>query len=379
MSSTLPTVRIIFDRKHTASKTKVGLVQIEMLFGRKRKFISTGVRLYQGEWNERSHVVNRKDMYLLNKRIDGLKAKIDKYLNDLLENDTPFDFDAFTRWLATENEKSASFLDWMSDRILERNLAESTKSSHRKVVNALVGFGKIVTFSDISKSAVIRFDDHLHSKGLKQSSIWSYHSTLRTYIGEAVRRGLLPASPYSELKIEHGKSEWGKFLTKEELERIMATPMPKVNLDRARDLFVIQCYTGMAYADIMSFDYSRVKKNNGMFVYSTERVKTGVAFTTVLDSKVLDILKKYDNMLPRISSTQYSVLLKRMAKICGIDKPIASHYGRRTCGMVLLNEGYPIEVVAKILGHSNIKTTQDAYARILDDTVVKEFAKRHKD
>lgn len=379
MSSKIPTVRILFDRKHMATKTKVGLVQIEIMFERKRKFLSTGVKLFAGEWNERTHVINRKDMFLLNKRIDSMKAKIDRHLNDLIDNDTPFDFDTFDRWMATENEKETSFLDWMSDRILERDLSKSTKSNHRKVVNALIGFGKLVTFSDINKPTVMKFDDYLHSKGLKQTTIWFYHRTLRTHIKEAVRRDLLSKNPYDELKFEHGKSEWGKFLTKEELERVMSAPMPKANLDRARDLFVIQCYTGMAYADIMSFDYSHVKISSGLHVYSTERVKTGVAFTTVLGSKVLDILKKYDNKPPKISTTQYSILLKRMAKLCGIDKPIASHYGRRTCGMVLLNEGYPIEVVAKILGHSNIKTTQEAYARILDDTVVKEFAKRHKD
>ena len=51
---------------------------------------------------------------------------------------------------------------------------------------------------------------------------------------------------------------------------------------------------------------------------------------------------------------------------CDIDKPLATHWARRTCGMLMLNKGYSIEVVAKVLGHSDIKTTQHCYAKILD-------------
>ena len=60
---------------------------------------------------------------------------------------------------------------------------------------------------------------------------------------------------------------------------------------------------------------------------------------------------------------------------CDIDKPLATHWARRTCGMLMLNKGYSIEVVAKVLGHSDIKTTQHCYAKILDRTVIDSFKK----
>lgn len=60
---------------------------------------------------------------------------------------------------------------------------------------------------------------------------------------------------------------------------------------------------------------------------------------------------------------------------CNIDKPLATHWARRTCGMLMLNKGYSIEVVAKVLGHSDIKTTQQCYAKILDRTVIDSFKK----
>lgn len=64
-----------------------------------------------------------------------------------------------------------------------------------------------------------------------------------------------------------------------------------------------------------------------------------------------------------------------MADACGIDKPITSHDGRRSCGYVLLNAGVPIEVVSRVLGHQSVKMTESAYAKVLNKTLVAAFAK----
>lgn len=378
MSTHYPATRVLFDRKHVATKEKVGLVQIEVMYERKRKFISTGVKVYQGEWSERSHVINRPDMFSLNHRIDEVKGKIDEYINGIIEQGAQFSFDNFDRWLSADNEKQMSFIEWASSRIEQRtDIARNTRKSHRKIVAALCDFGRIVSFSELTKANIMRFDDYLHSKMRKQTTIYTYHRILRTYIHEAMRRELIDKDPYLGIKLDRGKSEWGRFLTIEELQMVQTAKMPTQSIERVRDLFVLQCLTGMAYADLMEFDYSRVQESNGQTIYSVERVKTGIPFTAVLLPKALEILKKYNYHIPPITNQQYNMRLKVVADAAGIDKPIASHYGRRTCGMVLLNDGFPIEVVAKVLGHSNIKTTQEAYARILDNTVAKEFAKRN--
>lgn len=379
MAQIYPSTRVLFDRKHQATRTKVGLVQLEILYLRRRKYVSTGVKVFAGQWSDRDHVINRPDLISLNKRIDAQKARIDEYVNGLIEQGDAFDFAAFDRWLAVQEEKRVTFLEWLEDIITTRpDIRESTRKTHRKLVSRLREFGRIVFFGDLSKSNIMRFDDYLHEKGIRQTTIFSYHKELKTYILEAMRRELLDANPYLTIKIERGKSEWGKFLEPEELERIECATMPTQSLDRVRDLFLFQCYTGLAYADLMSFDIARVHIYNGMHVYSGGRLKTDIQFTTVLTEKALAILEKYGNSLPAITNQQYNLRLKVLADAAGIDKPIASHYGRRTCGMVLLNEGFPIEVVAKVLGHASIKTTQEAYARILDKTVAREFARRRR-
>lgn len=374
-----PTVRTVFDRKNAATRQKTGLVQIVVLHDRKRKYVSTGVKVYKDQWNDRNGVVNRVDAPTLNKRIEDIKGRIDEYINGLIEKGEAFAFDAFDRWLAAENERKVSFIDWVDARIeMRKDIAESSRRVQRKIVTALAAFGKIVSFDDLTRANIVKFDDWLHAKGLRQTTVWSYHKMLKTYVNEARRRELTDRDPYMSFKADRGRSEWGRFLTAEEVERIETAAMPTESIARVRDLFLMQCYTGLAYADLMAADFTSFEDVDGVRILRNERRKTGVGYTTVLTDKAVAILEHYGYRLPEISNAQYNMRLKVVAQAAGIDKPIASHYGRRTCGMLLLNEGFPIEIVAKVLGHSNIKTTQEAYARILDATVAREFAKRRK-
>lgn len=107
-----------------------------------------------------------------------------------------------------------------------------------------------------------------------------------------------------------------------------------------------------------------------MKVLTGTRHKTDELYIIPLVPECVAILERYGYCLPYMTLQQYNMRIKAVADMCGIDKPIASHWGRRTCGMVLLNHGISIEVVAKILGHANIRTTQACYAKILDNTVI---------
>jgi integrase/recombinase XerD len=66
--------------------------------------------------------------------------------------------------------------------------------------------------------------------------------------------------------------------------------------------------------------------------------------------------------------------LKTISDFVGINKELTHHVARHTCATLLLNKGMPIEVVQKILGHADIRTTK-IYAKMLNETVKKEMAK----
>lgn len=89
----------------------------------------------------------------------------------------------------------------------------------------------------------------------------------------------------------------------------------------------------------------------------------------------LAILKKYEGQLPKgellpvLSNQKLNSYLKEIADLCGINKNITFHLARHTFSTtVTLAKGVPIETVSKMLGHTNIETTQ-IYARITNDKI----------
>lgn len=202
---------------------------------------------------------------------------------------------------------------------------------------------------------------------------YNYHKRLKRYLHEAMKFGMLDADPYIGLHFERGKFEKRKYLTENELEIIRSCKINVQAIARVRDLFLFQCYTGLAYADFEKFDFEKdVEERNGKYIVADRRKKTNEDYKIVLLTPAIEILKKYDYKLPIISNQKYNVSLKVVAQYAGIDKNITTHMGRHTFAVFALNNGVPIEVVAKMLGHTNIRTTQ-IYAKVLNSEVEKGF------
>lgn len=372
-----PLVRVVFDRKKTATKQKAALVQVEVQMNGRKKYLSTGVKVYKDQWSlAHGGVVNSIEAVELNARVAAVKKQVDGYIAERQTKGEVFDFDLFGEWMRRNEgkEKKVSFIDWVEERIETRkDIRETTRKTQRKLVPVLREFGCISGFGDLTRVNIMRFDDFLKSKGNRQTTVYSYHKFLKHYAADAVMLGLARRNPYFGLKLDKGKSEGERFLTDSELRRIEKAVMPTVSIGKVRDLFLMQCYTGLAYSDLMEFDWRRVDEERGRMILRGRRRKTGIEFMVVLTEKALEILERYEYTLPKISNAQYNLRLKVVADAAGIDKPIASHWGRRTCGMYLLNHGVRMEVVSKVLGHSSIRTTEQVYARILPNTVIEAF------
>lgn len=180
------------------------------------------------------------------------------------------------------------------------------------------------------------------------------------YINDAIQSEIIGSNPYDGIKIERGKSGVRRYLTHRRLR-----------------LFLFQCYTGFAYAELAKFDFTKVVERNGKFVVHDIRQKTSELFYIVLLSPAVNILKKYNFKLPIISSQQYNVQLKAVVALAGLQKSLTSHMGRHTFAVMVLNNGVRIETVSKMMGHSDIKTTQ-IYAQFLNSEVEREFDRLEK-
>ena len=134
-------------------------------------------------------------------------------------------------------------------------------------------------------------------------------------------------------------------------------------------LFLFGCWTGISFTDIKNLTTDNIVEMNGASWIVSKRQKTGVPFQIKLMDIPMQIIRRYepfrrDKRLFNIGSLDMvNKRIKAVAKKCGIEKPVSFHLSRHSFAVLALNYGMPIESVSKILGHTNITTTQ-IYAKV---------------
>lgn len=185
----------------------------------------------------------------------------------------------------------------------------------------------------------------------------------------ALKKQYVTMNPFAFVKIK-GKQKPLIVLSKEELNSIMNHKFAIVRLQQVADLFLLQCFTGMAYVDIMNFD-KKTHLQNDFICINRQKSETESLIPVLPQTRSL--LEKYAYQIPKISNQKYNSYIKEVAEIVGIEKPLTTHIGRKTCGSILLNEGVSIEVVSRILGHRDTKITQHIYARVNELRITREM------
>jgi integrase len=174
--------------------------------------------------------------------------------------------------------------------------------------------------------------------------------------------------------VERAEPRKDKFLTSEEIKAIESVILPK-HLARVRDMFIFSVYTGLAFSDMLDFSKDKVVEFDGELVIDGERLKDGVQYIIPLVSQAKACLDRQNWDFGTISNAKYNEYIKVVAARAKVDKPISSHWARHTAGMLMLNNGVPIEIVSRVLGHANISTTQRVYAHVRMKAVVREVKK----
>ena len=151
--ASVPTIRVIFDRRKTATAVKKASVEIEVYYNRERTRISTGVSVLKQQWRD-GMVVNHPEAQQLNETIRSMYDAIFARIETMQRNGT-FDVELLKQTKETEVEKKADFLDWLEERIYKRSVKESTRRQHIVMLNELRNFGLIRNFSDLTATLLL--------------------------------------------------------------------------------------------------------------------------------------------------------------------------------------------------------------------------------
>lgn len=367
-------LRYVFDaRKQANNDTVPGLLQIEVrLKGtNKRRTISTGVKLYKNQFSDRNGFTCKNHPNA--PAITGKVTRMFRQIEAFVMSDSCFGLDDVHKWNHDEAEIH-SVVEFIRSELRRMDPSYEVLEYHNSLIKRLEEFGKIKVFADLTYENIIEFDTHLRTTIKSQPTLYKRHSALRRFIKEAINRGLCKFDPYMQFKVKKGKSKDPVFLLENEIKMIQNYQPINDKLENTKDMFILQCFTGMAYIDMAQFTKSDISEIDGRKVINSRREKTDESFITLLLPEAEKILEKYNYMLPVLSNQKYNDYLKLLGTGAGITKTLTSHVARHTFGTYLINRDIPIETVSRAMGHSNIKMTQH-YAKLLGRKVVDDMSK----
>lgn len=361
-------VKVVFDRKNQAAKTGTGKIEICVYLSREERKWETVGTAEVGNWEvaaQSKNILAKVEHYeqiIKAMRMLGEELTIDKFNEHIFQAQNPRKPDETT--LFNGNDLRQSFVKFCREHIEKENLRPNSLKGFKVVFDSLEESGILNTLADLTPANVNAYDAWLHSKNNKTDyTIFGYHKKVHKYTRLLWRLQMISSDPYEHVKFNRGSNKERNPLSEAELLKMRKAKV-KGHLERTRDLFIFMAYTGLAYCDMELFDYATMTEECNDYTYiDGSRLKTGSKFFTPILPPAMDVLKKYDYKLPVISNQKLNEYCHVLEALCQINKPVTCHIGRHSFATLMLNYGFSLETVKRMLGHKNITTTQ-IYAKL---------------
>lgn len=254
-------------------------------------------------------------------------------------------------------------------------------------------FDHDISFEKFNEQYLSNYQRYLEGKNHKNSTISKELAALKWFLKWAMKKGYTKSGEFEKFKPKI-KNVQKKiiFLNKSELKRFTEYEIPtdKSYLEKIRDVFLFQCFTGLRYSDVFNLKRSDVK--DGHLEITTLKTADNLiielnSYSRKLLNKYIDVEFEHNKALPVISNQKMNDYLKELAELAEIDELVtqtyfkgnerieevlpkyslmSTHAGRRTFVCNALSLGIPPQVVMKWTGHSDYKAMKP-YIDIADE------------
>lgn len=219
-------------------------------------------------------------------------------------------------------------------------------------------------------------------KGYAIDTVRHHLAILKKICHLAYKKGYSEKCHFQHFALPRQSERTPRALSRESFEKIRDVEIPAYRKSHmlARDLFLFACYTGVSYADVVSItDENLYTDDSGALWLKYRRKKNEHRASVKLLPEALALLEKYkdetrETLFPLLRWSNLRRHMKALAALAGIKDDLCYHQSRHSFGTFLISADIPIESIAKMMGHSNIRTTQ-GYARITDDKISKDMDK----
>lgn len=386
---------LFFIRESKARKNGNVPIEVMITVNGERNSFSTGKQIAIEKWDKTKQQVKGKDQETqnLNNYLKAIKAKLYQKEAEFLERGfiitAQILYDAYFDKVESLKERSLFEVFEEHNQEQEKLVGNGvSKATHWVSVYTIRLLREFVQQKYKREDLYLRelnlnFIQSFHSflridKGMAQNSSTKHLKLLKKIINLSVANSYMAFNPFSTYKVEREPVDID-FLDEEELRKIINFDTPLPRLERAKDMFLFGCFTGLSYIDIKTLTPEHFEKDNtGRIWIKKRRVKTGVLSRIPLLPIAKLILDKYkggEKLLPIQDPADINKYLKDIAILCGINKRICFHTSRHTfASTVTLANNISLEVVSKMLGHTNTRMTAH-YAKLIDKCIGEQMDK----
>ena len=285
--------------------------------------------------------------------------------------------------LLATGEEERERLKLRSARINSTSSYRQSKTTQLNLREFIESRGtKDIAFEDITEEFGNSFKLFLKGvKGYKPTHINHCLCWLNRLVYIAVDRNILNFNPLEEVRYEKKGVPKRRHISRCDLKRIMETPMEDKNLELARRMFVFSSFTGLAYVDLRNLHPHHIGTTaDGRKYIREKRAKTNNEAFIPLHPIAEQIISLYNMtdyskpVFPLSSRDRMWLEYHALGVALNVDESLSAHVARHTFGVNMVTSGISMESVAKMMGHSNLRSTQ-IYAVITDYKISKDMDK----
>ena len=347
----------------------------------KMSVISTGVYCTLNEWNPKSET---RELTKLRERIGNtyqhLLSEHGIISVELLKN-TINGVNSTPQYILQAGEVDRERLRLRSLEINSTSTYRQSKTTHKNLRDFIESRDmKDILFKDIKHEFGESFKLYLkRDLGYKATHINHCLTWLNRLIYIAVDQEILRINPIEEVKYEKKDPPKLSHITREELKRIMDRPLPDKTQELARRMFIFSAFCGLAYVDMQRLYPAHIcKTSNGEMYIRINRAKTNVESFIPLHpiaEQIVSLYNTLDHTQPIFPTKNRDLIwreINQIGYIAGIKHNLSYHLARHSFGTLTLSAGIPIESVSKMMGHTNISSTQ-IYAKVTDEKISQDM------
>lgn len=352
--------KLVFNRSRRLNKRGEGLIQIECSQQKRRIYFTTHTYV-KPEHFAHGSVVGTHNADSLNYVLCLMMQEVEMVELEYIKKGVEVHLPMLREAVRSHISPAAKLYDFGTQVVAQSERKNLTKLNYQTLLNNIERFRKGTLITDVDYQFLVSYDKWLRESGIAHNTRISRLRLLRALLNEAKKRDIIHTNPFERFRIQQMVSKKG-FITVEQVHKLEKMVL-KGQEEKVRDAFLIGCYTGLRFSDIVTLRNEHIK--NGWL--TKKMAKTGfvveIPIAELFGGKMLQLIDKYNGNIERVtkslsSNSSVNKTLRTILDRIKADPKITFHSSRHTFATHLGQSGVQITTIQKLLGHQKLQTTQ---------------------